>query len=99
MEAPAPAPIDLPKASAPVPVIQSKPIIPKPTVQPAIAPKPQAKQIDTSDIKVGSVLRHKAFGLGAVKEIHGGIIIVTFDGIDKRFQFPGAILQGFLSGN
>ena len=97
MEAPAPAPIDLPKASVPVSVIQSKPIIPKPTVQPAITPKPQAKQIDTSGIKVGSVLRHKAFGLGTVKEINGGRAIVTFEGVDKLFPFPGAVQQGFLS--
>lgn len=61
------------------------------------APTPQKKQIDASSIKIGSVLRHKAFGLGTVKELDGGRIIVTFDGNDKRFQFPGAIQQGFLS--
>ncbi len=66
-------------------------------MQPVAAPMPQKKQIDTSSIKVGSVLRHKAFGLGTVKELDGGRIIVTFDGNDKRFQFPGAVQQGFLS--
>ena len=97
MEAPEPVPLDMPKASAPVPVVQPKPIIPKPTTRPTTAPAPQAKQIDTSSIKVGSVLRHKAFGLGTVKEINGGRAIVTFDGIDKLFPFPGAVQQGFLS--
>ncbi len=68
-------------------------------MQLAAAPTPQKKQIDTSSIKVGSILRHKAFGLGKVKELDGGRMIVTFDGNDKRFQFPGAILQGFLSAD
>ncbi len=95
----APAPIDLPKAPAPLPVVQPKPIIPKPTARLVTAPMPQAKQIDTSNIKVGSVLRHKAFGLGTVKAIKGGYMVVTFNGIDKQFQFPGAILQGFLSSD
>jgi hypothetical protein len=39
---------------------------------------------------------HKAFGKGQVKGIDGAIIVVTFDGADKRFQFPGAFEQGFL---
>ena len=46
---------------------------------------------------VGSQLRHKAFGMGTVKEIQGGLIVVVFGGTEKKFQFPGALLQGFLS--
>ena len=65
------------------------------------APKPaevaSQKQVDLSRVVVGSQLRHKAFGMGTVKEIQGGLIIVVFGGTEKKFQFPGALLQGFLS--
>ena len=43
-----------------------------------------------------AIVMHKAFGHGQVKGIDGGIIVVTFNGIDKMFQFPGAFEQGFL---
>lgn len=46
------------------------------------------KRIDTSGIKAGSTLRHKAFGLG----------IVSFEGSYKKFQFPDTILLGAVSG-
>ena len=55
------------------------------------------KQVDLSRIVVGGQLRHKAFGMGTVKEIKGGLIVVVFGGTEKKFQFPGALLQGFLS--
>ena len=97
MEAPEAASIDLPDTSTTAAVIRQKSTLPKPTAKLTIAPTPQKKQIDTSVIKVGSVLRHKAFGMGTVKALNEGRIIVTFDGIDKRFQFPGAVQQGFLS--
>ena len=67
------------------------PPVPKPA-----APAPHA-QVDLSCVVVGGQLRHKAFGMGTVKEIRGGLIIVLFGGTEKKFQFPGALLQGFLS--
>ena len=70
---------------------QYTPPAPKPT-----APAPQ-KQMDLSRVAVGCQLRHKAFGMGAVKEIRNGMIIVLFGETEKVFQFPGAFLQGFLS--
>ncbi len=64
------------------------------------APKPvqtkQEKKIDLSLVKVGCPLRHKAFGMGTVKEIQGGLIVVVFGTAEKKFQFPGAFMQGFL---
>ena len=39
---------------------------------------------------------HKAFGTGQVKGIDGGLIVVVFGDVDKKFQFPGAFEQGFL---
>ena len=59
-------------------------------------PAPQ-KQMDLSCVVVGSQLRHKAFGMGTVKEIQGSLIVVVFGGTEKKVQFPGALLQGFLS--
>ena len=67
------------------------PPVPKPP-----EPAPQ-KLVDLSRVMVGSQLRHKAFGMGTVKEIQGGLIVVVFGGTEKKFQFPGALLQGFLS--
>ena len=67
------------------------PLVPKPA-----EPAPQ-KLVDLSCVVVGGQLRHKAFGMGTVKEIQGGVIVVLFGGTEKKFQFPGAILQGFLS--
>jgi len=52
--------------------------------------------IDTSGIKVGSKLSHKAFGAGIVKALDEPYISVDFGGEVKEFIFPAAILQGFL---
>ena len=69
----------------------------KPRCTPPV-PKPAPQtQVDLSRVVVGCQLRHKAFGMGTVKEIRGGLIIVLFGGTEKKFQFPGALLQGFLS--
>ena len=72
-----------------------KPSYTLPVPKPA-EPTPH-KQVDLSRVVVGGQLRHKAFGMGTVKEIQGGLIVVLFGGTEKKFQFPGAILQGFLS--
>ena len=69
-------------------------IPPVPTAAPAVQ-KPKA-DVDTSQIHAGTIVTHKAFGTGQVKGIDGGLIVVTFAGVDKRFQFPGAFEQGFL---
>lgn len=53
--------------------------------------------VDIAGVCAGTLVRHKAFGIGRVKGIDGAIIVVTFDGVEKRFQFPGAFSQGFLS--
>lgn len=67
------------------------PPVPKPA-----EPAPHA-QVDLSRVVVGGQLLHKAFGMGTVKEIQGGLMIVRFGETEKKFQFPGALLQGFLS--
>lgn len=55
-----------------------------------------AKTINVSDVQIGETLRHKVFGLDTVKNIECGITTMTFEGLDKRFQFPEAVIQGFL---
>ena len=50
-----------------------------------------------SDIEVGTVVWHKAFGKGIVSDIYDDIIEVAFGNVKKKFQFPGAFMQGFLS--
>lgn len=67
---------------------------PTPSVTP-VAKKPTV-HIDTSKIHAGTIVSHKAFGPGQVKGIDGGLIVVTFAGVDKKFQFPGAFEHGFL---
>ena len=67
---------------------------PQPSAAPA-AKKPTIK-VDTSKIKAGVRVEHKAFGTGTVKGIDGTILVVTFGSMEKKFQFPGAFEQGFL---
>ena len=76
----------------------------QPTYRPAFVPptltvpQPQkpAPQVDISGITAGSAVAHKAFGNGIVQTIDKGLITVSFDGLEKKFQFPGAFQQGFL---
>ena len=67
---------------------------PTPSVTPVV--KKPTVYIDTSKVHAGTIVSHKAFGPGQVKGIDGGLIVVTFAGVDKKFQFPGAFEQGFL---
>ena len=66
-----------------------------PTPAPIAPAKPKIT-VDTSGVHAGTIVTHKAFGIGQVKGIDGAIIVVTFSDGDKRFQFPGAFQQGFL---
>lgn len=58
--------------------------------------KKEVIKVDTSKIKAGAVVTHKAFGAGQVKGVDGALIVVAFKGVEKKFQFPGAFEQGFL---
>ena len=69
-------------------------IPPKPSAPPTTV-KPKAT-VDPSKIYAGTIVTHKAFGPDQVKGIDGGLIVVTFNGTDKKFQFSGAFEQGFL---
>lgn len=47
-------------------------------------------------VVTGCRLVHKSFGVGIVKNIDHQYITVDFRGVDRRFLYPAAILQGFL---
>jgi hypothetical protein len=55
-----------------------------------------ASKINTSGIRIGTQLRHKAFGDGIVHSLNSQYISVKFSGVEKEFKFPGAIWDGFL---
>ena len=69
-------------------------VAPKRVEQVTPAPK---KEVDLSLVKVGCQLRHKAFGMGVVNRIDHGAIVVAFGNAEKKFPFPGALLEDFLS--
>ena len=81
---------------APKPIAQAISQQPKSILTQPQNPVKNAPKIDLSSVKIGSMLTHKAFGAGAVKAIDDKYITVDFDGTEKRFMFPAAIMQGFL---
>lgn len=51
----------------------------------------------TIRVSRGDKVNHKKYGLGIVKKIQGGYIIVTFKGNDDhQFKYPDAFIQGYL---
>ena len=67
-----------------------------PPVPAAPEPPKAVPQVDAADITAGSAVVHKAFGAGIVQNIDKGFITISFGGMEKKFQFPGAFQQGFL---
>ena len=85
------------------PIIASRTIHITPTYRPAYVPpapvapkKPEPVPVDVSNIAPGVNVVHKAFGTGTVVSIQKGMIVISFSGEEKKFQFPGAFQQGFL---
>ena len=54
-------------------------------------------EFDVSQVVVGIQVKHKAFGIGTVVDIDNSLIEISFGKSKKKFQFPGAFYQGFLS--
>lgn len=75
---------------------------PKPYTSYAPAqPKPKVA-VDVKKMVIGVKVKHKAFGEGTVVKSDGRIITVEFDGnaqgkMQKKFAFPGAFQDGFLT--
>ena len=53
-------------------------------------------KVDTTKVKAGVVVTHKAFGAGQVKGVDGALMVVSFKGVDKKFQFPSAFRNRIL---
>ena len=87
-------PLVQPSKPVSTPTYRPSYVPPTPSVTPVV--KKPTVHIDTSKVHAGTIVSHKAFGPGQVKGIDGGLIVVTFAGVDKKFQFPGAFEQGFL---
>ena len=88
------APIVQPTKPTAAPTYRPSYVPPTPVVRPVV--KKPIIEVDTSKIHAGTIVTHKAFGVGQVKGIDGGLIVVVFNGVDKKFQFLGAFEQGFL---
>lgn len=60
--------------------------------------KPQERELDLSNLGVGSSVTHKVFGVGLVTKIDKAEkhIIVSFSAGEKMFVFPDIFRQGFL---
>ena len=75
-------------------------VVPDTEPQKPVPPEPKKAKADfniRTDI-LGLKVKHKAFGHGIIAKSDGKIITVVFeDGIQKRFAFPGAFLDGFLT--
>lgn len=92
-----------PRQESKKPIMPSKTIHTMPTYRPAYVPpapvapkKPEPVPVDVSDIVSGVNVVHKAFGTGTVVSVQKGMIVISFSGEEKKFQFPGAFQQGFL---
>ncbi len=62
--------------------------------------KPSTKRepkVDLSWVKIGCAVHHKTFGEGTVIEINNGKVTVAFGKAEKKFQYPFAFENGFLS--
>lgn len=60
-------------------------------------PKPKVN-VDIKKMVIGIKVKHKAFGVGTVIKSDGRVITVEFnDGVQKKFAFPGAFQDGFLT--
>ena len=59
-------------------------------------PSPQKPKVDLSGVGVGTLVRHKMFGDGTIISSESGLILVSFEEGEKKFQFPQAFEDGFL---
>jgi hypothetical protein len=74
----------------------AKPAIKTTVEKPAAKAEPKPK-VDLSWVKVGCTVKHKTFGEGEVIEIANGKVTVTFGKAEKKFQYPFAFENGFLT--
>lgn len=61
------------------------------------SPKRRLSHKELRKIVIGAKVSHKTFGTGTIVRMDKSFVIVSFNGVEKRFQNPGAFEQGFLS--
>lgn len=66
------------------------------TVTNPVPRKAVREDIDISNVVLGAVLLHKTFGRGTIKKLDLGMIVVNFNGVERKFQFPNAFYDGYL---
>ena len=59
--------------------------------------KVDRSSVDYSAVSINSQVLHAKFGTGKVCSIENAMITVDFSGGTKKFPFPDAIENGFLS--
>ena len=92
------APEPRPSLVAEQPVAFGRQANPKP-YNPYVSTKSKTKvDVDVNKMVIGVKVKHKAFGEGTVIKSTGKIITVDFaDDVQKKFAFPGAFQDGFLT--
>lgn len=59
--------------------------------------KKQTSNKNSGIVKKGDFVRHKLFGRGKVKSVDSGIIIVEFAKETKKFKYPDALNNGYIT--
>ena len=65
-----------------------------------VAPQPkkvEKVEVDVSWLKIGTPVKHKAFGEGKVVRIIGDHLTVSFGKAEKTFIIPDCVINGFIS--
>ena len=65
-----------------------------------VAPQPkkvEKVEVDVSWVKIGTPVKHKAFGEGKVVRIVGDHLTVSFGKAEKTFITPDCVINGFIS--
>ena len=57
----------------------------------------ETQTLNADGIKVGDTVKHNKYGVGSIKEITDNMVIVSFSVEEKKFPFPMAFDNKFLS--
>lgn len=63
----------------------------------SVIKSPKKAEVDVSWVNIGAEIYHEKFGLGIIVSVKNGLLNVKFSTGEKRFQYPTAFENGFLS--
>lgn len=63
----------------------------------SVIKSPKKAEFDVSWVDIGAEVYHEKFGLGIIVSVKNGLLNVKFSTGEKRFQYPTAFENGFLS--